>query len=138
MPFLELESRMLQMGRLQIESIAVASILVAAASFASAGGAVGCQALPEMHSADAANVDYFLKIEGVDGESTSEKHKGEIEIFSYSWGVSQQGGGSVGGGGGAGVGKATFQDFTLSRTWAGRHLCSLLRRLPASTSRKSS
>jgi type VI secretion system secreted protein Hcp len=100
------------MGRLQIASIAVASILVAAASFASAGGAVGCQALPEMHYADAANVDYFLKIEGVDGESTSEKHKGEIEILSYSWGVSQQGGGSVGGGG-AGAGKATFQDFTF-------------------------
>jgi type VI secretion system secreted protein Hcp len=100
---------MSKLGRLQIASIAVASILAAyaaAASFAAAG-----QALPEMQYADAANVDYFLKIEGVDGELTSEKHKGEIEILSYSWGVSQQGGSSTGGG--AGAGKATFQDFTF-------------------------
>ena len=33
--------------------------------------------------------DTFLKIEGVDGESTDAKHKGEIEIQSFSWGVSQ-------------------------------------------------
>ena len=33
--------------------------------------------------------DTFLKIEGVDGESTDAKHKGEIEILSFSWGVSQ-------------------------------------------------
>ena len=33
--------------------------------------------------------DTFLKIDGVDGESSDAKHKGEIEILSYSWGVSQ-------------------------------------------------
>jgi type VI secretion system secreted protein Hcp len=34
-------------------------------------------------------VDFFLKIEGVDGESViDEKHKGEIDIQSFSWGVS--------------------------------------------------
>ena len=105
---------MSKLGRLQIASIAVASILAAyaaAASFVSAEGVAG-QALPEMQYADAANVDYFLKIEGVDGESTSDKHKGEIEILSYSWGVSQQGG-SASAGGGAGAGKATFQDFSF-------------------------
>lgn len=103
---------MSKLGRWQIASIAVASILAAyaaAASFASAGAG---QVLPEMQYADAANVDYFLKIEGVDGESASEKHKGEIEILSYSWGVSQQGGGGSASGG-AGAGKATFQDFTF-------------------------
>ncbi len=34
--------------------------------------------------------DMFLKIAGVPGESTDDKHKDEIEILSYSHGVSQQ------------------------------------------------
>ena len=33
-----------------------------------------------------AQVDYFLKIAGVDGESTDDKHKGEIDLESFSWG----------------------------------------------------
>ena len=33
--------------------------------------------------------DAFLKIDGVDGETSDSKHKGEMEILSYSWGVSQ-------------------------------------------------
>jgi type VI secretion system secreted protein Hcp len=33
--------------------------------------------------------DAFLKIDGVDGESNDSKHKGEIEVLSYSWGVTQ-------------------------------------------------
>src|SRR5262245_35706568 len=56
-----------------------------------------------------AAVDYFLKIEGIEGESSDDKHKGEIDIESFSWGVSNMGTGGHGGGGGAG--KATFQDF---------------------------
>lgn len=34
-----------------------------------------------------AAVDTFLKIDGVDGESTDDKHKGEIEVSSWSWSV---------------------------------------------------
>jgi type VI secretion system secreted protein Hcp len=60
-------------------------------------------------SAYAASADYFLKIEGVDGESTDDKHKGEIQIESWSWGASNSGSMSMGSGGGAG--KASFQDF---------------------------
>jgi type VI secretion system secreted protein Hcp len=33
-----------------------------------------------------AQVDYFLKIDGIKGESTDKAHKGEIEIESFSWG----------------------------------------------------
>src|SRR5262245_41084164 len=47
-------------------------------------------------------VDMFLKIEGINGESVDHKHKGEIEIMSFSWGLQQQGSSSSGGGGGAG------------------------------------
>jgi hypothetical protein len=36
--------------------------------------------------AGGAAVDYFLKIDGVDGESTDDKHKGEIELQSFSLG----------------------------------------------------
>jgi type VI secretion system secreted protein Hcp len=53
--------------------------------------------------------DAFLKIEGIDGESTDKIHPGEIEIQSFSWGVENTGG-TIGGGGG-GTGKATPQDF---------------------------
>jgi type VI secretion system secreted protein Hcp len=55
-----------------------------------------------------AAVDYFLKIEGIQGESASQKHKGEIEILSWSWGESQAG---VHAGGGAGAGKVQVGSF---------------------------
>ena len=52
--------------------------------------------------------DYFLKIDGVDGESLDDKHKGSIELESFSWGATQK---VVGGGGGMGAGKVSIQDF---------------------------
>lgn len=54
-------------------------------------------------------VDYFLKIEGVPGESKDEQHTDWIDMMSWSWGESQSGTMSFGGGGGAG--KVTMQDF---------------------------
>jgi len=56
-----------------------------------------------------AQVDYFLKIAGVDGESTDDKHKGEIELESFSWGATQSG--TAGHGAGGGAGKVQPQDF---------------------------
>jgi type VI secretion system secreted protein Hcp len=56
-----------------------------------------------------ANVDYFLKIDGVEGESTREGHAGEIEVESLSWGESNRAGAAHGAGGGAG--KVSMQDF---------------------------
>jgi type VI secretion system secreted protein Hcp len=69
----------------------------------------GIIATMSLGSAYAASADYFLKIEGVDGESSDGKHKGEIQIESWSWGVSNAGSMSMGGGGGAG--KVSMQDF---------------------------
>lgn len=60
-----------------------------------------------------ANVDYFLKIEGVDGESTDDKHKGEIEI--ESWSVGAVNGGSFSSGGGGGSGKVAMGDFNFTK-----------------------
>ncbi len=59
-----------------------------------------------------AQVDYFLKIEGIDGESADSKHKGEIDIHSFSWGASNAGSFAQGGGGGAG--KVNMHDFQFS------------------------
>ena len=56
-----------------------------------------------------AMVDYFLKIEGIKGESQDAKHKEEIEIESFSFGESQTGTSSHGGG--LGGGKVQMQDF---------------------------
>jgi type VI secretion system secreted protein Hcp len=47
-------------------------------------------------------VEMFLKLAGIDGESTDAKHKGEIDVLAWSWGLSQEGGSPAGGGGGAG------------------------------------
>lgn len=57
--------------------------------------------------------DFFLKIEGIDGESTDDKHKGELEIHSWSWGATNQG--TFGAGGGGGGGKASFSDITITK-----------------------
>ena len=54
-------------------------------------------------------VDYFLKLKGIEGESTDHKHKGEIDVESFSWGETNSGTHAAGGGGGAG--KVSMQDF---------------------------
>lgn len=56
-----------------------------------------------------AAVDYFIKFDGIKGESADSKHKDEIDLESWSWGESNAGG--VGRGGGGGSGKVTMQDF---------------------------
>jgi type VI secretion system secreted protein Hcp len=56
-------------------------------------------------------VDYFLKLDGIPGESTDAKHKGEIDVLAFSWGVSQAG--SSGRGVGVSAGKAIFEDLLV-------------------------
>jgi type VI secretion system secreted protein Hcp len=58
-----------------------------------------------------AMVDYFLKIEGIEGESQDSKHKGEIQLHSFSFGAHQTG--THGAGGGGGSGKASVQDLSF-------------------------
>jgi type VI secretion system secreted protein Hcp len=57
-------------------------------------------------------VDYFLKLDGIEGESTDNKHAKEIDVEAWSWGESQTGS-SVPGGGGGGAGKVSMQDFSF-------------------------
>jgi len=55
--------------------------------------------------------DIFAKIGDIKGESLDAKHKGEIEVLSWSWGVSNAG--SMAHGGGGGEGKASFSDLSF-------------------------
>jgi type VI secretion system secreted protein Hcp len=59
--------------------------------------------------------DIFAKIGDIKGESLDDKHKDEIEVLSFSWGVTNTQVNS--GGGGAAAGKATFQDLTIVHTF---------------------
>lgn len=34
-------------------------------------------------------VDYFLKLDGIEGESADSNHKNEIQLMSWSWGASR-------------------------------------------------
>jgi type VI secretion system secreted protein Hcp len=55
--------------------------------------------------------DIFAKIGDIKGESLDDKHKDEIEVLSFSWGVTNHVAAPPGSGGGAG--KATFQDLSI-------------------------
>jgi len=55
--------------------------------------------------------DIFAKIGDIKGESLDDKHKDEVEVLSYSWGVTNTAHIPTGSGGGAG--KATFQDLSI-------------------------
>lgn len=58
-------------------------------------------------------VDYFLKLGDIKGESQDDKHKDEIDVLQWSWGVSNAGTGHLGSG--AGAGKANFQDLAITK-----------------------
>ena len=56
--------------------------------------------------------DIFAKIGDIKGESLDDKHKDEVEVLSWSWGVQQSG--TMAHGGGGGEGKASFNDFNFT------------------------
>jgi type VI secretion system Hcp family effector len=57
--------------------------------------------------------DCFLKIDGIPGESTDDKHKEWIEVLSYSSGVAQMAAGDRSTGGAASGGRCSHQDFSI-------------------------
>jgi type VI secretion system secreted protein Hcp len=84
-------------SKYQLAALAAGSIL---ASFVAVAGFVSpnkpsdrvAQELdfPPIIIANAATVDYFLKVDGIKGESTAPEHEDEIELVSFSWGVSRE------------------------------------------------
>ena len=57
--------------------------------------------------------DIFLKLDGIDGESTTKGHEKEIEIVSYDQSIDSTV--PSGGGGGGGAGKATFSGVRIRK-----------------------
>lgn len=60
--------------------------------------------------------DCFLKIDGVPGECSDDKHEEWIEVLSYSHGVSQSASGSSSSGGGRSAERCDHQDFSVVKT----------------------
>jgi type VI secretion system secreted protein Hcp len=58
-------------------------------------------------------VDMFIKLDGIKGEAHDEKHKDEIDVLAWSWGMSQSG--STHGLGGGGSGKVNVQDLSFTK-----------------------
>ena len=56
--------------------------------------------------------DIFAKIGDIKGESLDDKHKGEIEVLSWSWGVTNAGATPTGGARAAA--KASFHDLSFT------------------------
>src|SRR6516162_8986230 len=56
--------------------------------------------------------DIFLKLAGIDGESVDAKHKGEIDVLAWSWGLSEE---PPQTGGGGGVGKVKGKDLSIQK-----------------------
>ena len=56
--------------------------------------------------------DIFAKLGDIKGESQDDKHKDEVEVLSFSWGVTNPAPHGGGGGGGA-AGRATFSDLSI-------------------------
>jgi type VI secretion system secreted protein Hcp len=55
----------------------------------------------------------FIKIDDVKGEAQDDKHKDEIDVLAWSWGMSQSGTTHMGAGGGAG--KVNVQDLSFTK-----------------------
>lgn len=60
-----------------------------------------------------ARSDYYLKIDGIKGESLDDKHKDEIEILSFSFGATNAGSGGVGSG--HGTGRVNIHDIHFTK-----------------------
>ncbi len=58
-------------------------------------------------------VDMFLKLATIKGESKDSKHKEEMDILAWSWGMSQSG--STHSGTGGGSGKVSVQDISITK-----------------------
>jgi type VI secretion system secreted protein Hcp len=61
----------------------------------------------------AAQSDFFLKIETVEGESQDSVHKKEIQIYDLKFGVKNTGRGGMGSG--SSTGKATWEDMEFGK-----------------------
>jgi type VI secretion system secreted protein Hcp len=55
-----------------------------------------------------ASVDYLLRVQGIEGESADDRHRGWIDVDSWSWGAVNA---APGPGGGGAAGRVSMQDL---------------------------
>lgn len=56
--------------------------------------------------------DFYIKLDGIDGESKDSKHKNWVDVLNFNYAVSQSS--SMFTGGGGGVGKASFDALSFT------------------------
>ena len=59
--------------------------------------------------------DVYLQIDGVNGESNDDKHKGWIEVEAIDWGITQPTAGTVSTAGGHTTGRAVFDAIRITK-----------------------
>jgi type VI secretion system secreted protein Hcp len=59
--------------------------------------------------------DVYLQIEGVNGESNDDKHKGWMEVETIDWGVNQPTAGTISTAGGHTTGRAAFDAIRITK-----------------------
>ncbi len=59
--------------------------------------------------------DSFIKIDGIEGESTDDKHQGWIEVLLYETGLSQTVSSTASSSGGASAERANFKNFYFTK-----------------------
>ncbi|MCV2348289.1 Hcp family type VI secretion system effector [Paucibacter sp. Y2R2-4] len=63
------------------------------------------------------SIDFYLKVDGVDGESTHIEHAGEIALLNWSWGVRSGSASASATGVATGPGKTSPGDFVFSHIY---------------------
>ena len=63
-------------------------------------------------------VEMFLKLAGIEGESSDAKHKGEIDVLAWSWGLSEEAGRGnpqAGSPAGGGAGRVKIESISIQK-----------------------
>jgi type VI secretion system secreted protein Hcp len=58
-------------------------------------------------------IQMFLQLDGIEGESADSRHRGEIDITGWTWGLADPV--SLAGPGGAGAGKLVIRDIAIQK-----------------------
>jgi type VI secretion system secreted protein Hcp len=59
--------------------------------------------------------DAFIKIDGIEGESTDDQHQSWIEVLHHQMGITQKVSTTASSAGGGTTGRATFQDLSFTK-----------------------
>ncbi len=60
--------------------------------------------------------DAFVKIDGIPGESTDDKHKDWMEVLTFNWGANQPASATASSSGGATSERANFDNFEVTKS----------------------